>query len=324
MQRGPAPIAETTRWLHHGGELVESRHAGHIVVVGPRDEVVSLGDPHRITFPRSAVKPFQAAASLELIGEDLSPRLVAVGWASHRAEPAQLAAVRDMLAFAGLDPADLTTPPADGDAAAGVPDPLRHNCSGKHALFALAGRAAGCPRDRLLDPDGPVQRHVLAVVREAVGPPVGVGVDGCGAPAVAVPLAGLARAFRQLADPDGRWTTVVAAGLAHPLLMGGTGRLESALLAAGVVAKPGAEGVFGAAWRDRSGQRYGVAVKAEDGARRASAVALHGLLAALKVVPDGVWTPPPVLGGGRPAGSVRSTHQVSAFADRLGAVRRPW
>ncbi|MDP9023461.1 MAG: asparaginase, partial [Actinomycetota bacterium] len=205
-----------------------------------------------------------------------------------------------------------------------VVDPLRHNCSGKHALFALAGRAARCPRHRLLDPDGPVQRHVLAVVREAVGPPVGVGVDGCGAPAVAVPLADLARAFRQLADPDGRWRTVVAAGLAHPLLVGGTGRLESALLAAGVVAKPGAEGTFGAAWREPSGQRYGVAVKVEDGAHRASATVLYGLLVALEVVPDQVWTPPRVLGGGRPAGSVRWTRQVSAFAERLRAVRRSW
>lgn len=334
----PGLLAETTRWLEGEGrrpygpgaradrrpgptELVESRHVGHAAVLAPDGRLLALGDPHRVTFARSAVKPFQAAASLELVGRDLPDRLVAVGWASHLAEAPHLIAVRELLELAALSPHDLTTPAVGASAGpAAVTARLRHNCSGKHALFALAGRAVGCQGAALLDPHSPLQRHVLATVAAAAGPIAGVGVDGCGAPAVAIPLTRLARAFQDLARPEGRWSRVAAAGLAEPLMVGGTGRLETALLADGVVAKPGAEGLFGAGWQDIHGGTWGVAIKVEDGAGRASSAALHALLVAAGVVPPEVWQPPPVRGGGRPAGSVRAAGPVLSLAEQLRGV----
>ena len=65
-------------------------------------------------------------------------------------------------------------------------------------------------------------------------------------------------------SPRTRWQRVCRAGLAHPALVGGEGRVESALLAAGVVAKTGAEGVYGAGWV-QGGTAHGVALKGEDG-----------------------------------------------------------
>ncbi len=319
------PIAEVTRRDRSGAEVVESAHAAHLVVTGEDGEVLaSLGDAEVTTFIRSTAKPFQATACLEVLdgfGDGAlqpSTRELAVAWASHRGEPCHLEAVSALLSRSGTPPEHLTCPAAAPEAAPGAPAArLQHNCSGKHALFALAGRALGVDRSTLLDPDGELQLRVLALLAEELGPPLAVGVDGCGAPAVTAPLRRLAGAFAAAAT-EPRYARVRAAGLAHPGLVGGEGRLESALLGAGVVAKPGAEGVFGAGWRAADGTARGLAVKGVDGASRGVAAAVISLLATLEVVPVGTWAPPPPLGGGAPVGTIRPTPEVAAIARALG------
>jgi L-asparaginase II len=325
-----APLVEVTRRdVRTGSEVVESVHHGHLVIValdahGSATVTHARGDVHAVVFPRSAVKPLQAAACLELldtVGVTLTPEEVAVGWASHRAEPAQLAAVRSLLARAGLegDAAEdaLTCPRAN------VPDDpsaprshLSHNCSGKHALFALTAHALGLGggREAVLDPDGELQRRVLATMEEWTGPAHAVGVDGCGAPAVTVPLPHLARAFALLASHP-RLARVRDAGLTHPLLVGGSERrpggarvpvVDSALLGAGVVAKRGAEGVLAAGWVGPDGRARGAAVKALDGSMRGAATALVAALEAEGAVPAGTWAEAAPQGGGADAGTVRA------------------
>lgn len=312
-----AVLAEATR--HDGtAERVESRHRGQLVVVGPDGVELALGDVEHPVFVRSTAKPFQAQACLELLAEhgpvapeELTHAEIAVAWASHRGEQRHLEVVRRLLARSGTAPEGLTTPAslAEADkvwppASPGeAPSRLRYNCSGKHALFALAGRGLGLRGQALLDPEGPLQARVLATIEEACGPVQGIGVDGCGAPAVVLPLRGLAAGYRQLLADD-RWGRVRDAGFAHPGLVGGDGRVESALLGAGVVAKVGAEGVYGAAWSDADGV-HGIAVKAEDGNERGAAVALVAVLVARGVVDEDIWAPPPVTGGGDVVGRVR-------------------
>lgn len=292
------------------------------MVAGPDGGVAgALGDADRWVFVRSAAKPFQATAALELADRHVPPDLLAVAWASHRGEPAHLSAVTALLGLAGLRPDELTTPEATPDAGGdSEPSSIAHNCSGKHALFALAGVALGCAGRDLLDPEGPVQRPVLATLSEVFGGgrPLPVAVDGCGAPAVAAPLRGLADAYRRLAVPETRWSSVVQAGLAHPHLVGGSGRLETDLLGRGVVAKPGAEGVFGAGWRDERGS-WGLAIKVEDGASRGVATALAGFLRAAGIADPGSWDVPQVRGGGEPAGEVRPAAPLLALVDELVA-----
>lgn len=316
-----ALLAETTRRdVRSGTAVVESRHHGHIVVLGPDGAQAGiLGDPDRPTFVRSAAKPFQATASLELAGslaDDLTDEEIAVGWASHRGEDRHLEAVAALLARSGTASDELTTPAAVPQAdPTAPPRRITHNCSGKHALFALAGRARSVPRRDLLDPAAPLQREVLDVLAGALGPATAVGVDGCGAPAVQVPLWHLASGFRALWLED-RWSRVRRAGLARPGMVGGEGRLECALLRVGVLAKVGAEGVYGAAWRDGT-DVWGVAVKGEDGNVRGAASALHGLLAEAGVIAADIWTPETVLGGGRVQGRVRPSPEVLRLAGRL-------
>jgi L-asparaginase II len=313
----PAPLAEVTRAdVRTGRPRVESTHVGHAVLVGPDGQVTAaLGDPERPTFVRSTAKPFQATACLELL-DAAGPRPdldeVAVAWASHRAEPVHLDAVRKLLARSGTTPDQLTCAAMVGEHDPGAaPAPITCDCSGKHALFALAGQQQGTPRHRLLDPEGPLQTVVLAVLEDVLGPVSAVGVDGCGAPAVEVPLRRLAAGFAAVATRD-RFARVREAGFAHPHLVGGQGRLETALLGAGVVAKPGAEGVFAAGWTAADGSARGLAVKVEDGASRAASVATLALLVAEGIVADDVWAPEPVLGGGTPQGRVRACAGLAA------------
>jgi len=330
------PLVEVTRRdVRTGVEAVESVHHGHLALVAEDGTLVhGLGDAHAPVFPRSAIKPFQAAACLELIAS-VDPALaaaltdpeLAVGWASHRAEPAQLAAVRTLLGRSGRAEDALTCPPAEfpGDVGAAA-SRVAHNCSGKHALFALTAHVLGlgAGSDEVLDPAGPLQSRVLATVAEWTGPAAAVGVDGCGAPALAMPLSALARAFAHLAC-DARLDRVRRAGLAHPLLVGGSeprpgggtaALVDSALLAAGVVAKRGAEGVLAAGWRTADGRGMGVAVKALDGALRGAATALVAVLEQEGVVPSGTWREAPPQGGGMDAGTVRAAGAPDAQGAR--------
>ncbi|HEU4676181.1 MAG TPA: asparaginase, partial [Motilibacteraceae bacterium] len=158
------------------------------------------------------------------------------------------------------------------------------------------------------EPDHPLQVAIRGTVERMAGEPVGaVGVDGCGAPVLALTLRGLARAFSALVTaPAGSAARRVADAMAaHPELVGGTHRHVTALMRAvpGLVAKDGAEGVYAAALPDGSA----VALKIEDGAdrpRHALLVqALRGLGAASPAL-DAVATTP-VVHLGRSAGTVR-------------------
>lgn len=315
----PAPLARTTRRTASasgaGQEIVESTHLGHVVVVGPDGDHLALGEVDRPTFIRSAAKPFQAAAAIELLDLDLPSDEIAISWASHRGEAHQLEAVRSILRRAGVNEQELTTPVAVPDEARPA-SRLGHNCSGQHALFALVGARRGFDRDDLLRPDGPLQSHVLDAMARSLGTPLAVSVDGCGAPAVAVPLIALAEAYRDLvAGPDdATLARTVRAGHDHPDLVGGEGRLETALLSAGVVAKPGAEGVFGLGWTTAGGA-WGAAVKVEDGAGRAACAAAHALLTGAGIAV--AWEQPAVLGGGRAVGSVMADEGVSRLVTGL-------
>ncbi|HVH53114.1 MAG TPA: asparaginase, partial [Actinomycetota bacterium] len=146
--------------------LEESVHLGHVAVCDVDGHLVAwAGDPHRLVFARSTMKPVQAAVSLGAIGDGLGDDLVAVMCASHNGEPVHVAAVRRLLRAAGLGLSALRNPPGwpldpRSMARAGRPRRVLHNCSGKHA-----GMVAGCER-RGWDLEGyrsaahPLQRRV--------------------------------------------------------------------------------------------------------------------------------------------------------------------
>lgn len=304
--RGPGLLAQVIR-----GELVESVHTGHLVLLDAGGRVLhAVGDPDALVYPRSSLKPAQAVAMLAH-GAALTGQRLALAAASHSGEPAHQELVRGMLADAGCREADLACPPAwplSGDRSA-PPSAVAMNCSGKHAGMLAAVRAAGQDIGSYTDPAHPFQRQVRTTIEALAAAPAGpVSVDGCGAPLFGLPLVGLARLFAAIATAtDGPARAVATAMRAHPWYVGGTGRDVTRLMQQlpGLVAKDGAEGVFAAALPDGRA----VALKVADGSDRARAPVLCAALARLGVTLDPVapdLREPPVLGGGRPVGAIRA------------------
>lgn len=303
--------------------FVESWHTGRFVLLDPSGAVALADGPiDAPTFPRSSLKPLQAVSMVEsgFPGRDASLALAA---ASHDGEDVHIAGARATLAAAGMDEALLQCPPdLPGGRAAllawvgtgGRPAAICHNCSGKHSAMLATCAAAGWPLDSYRSPEHPLQRAVRARIETLCGEPVaGVAVDGCGAPAFAVSLVGLARAFATLATASSGPEQLVADAMrAHPRLIGGTGRAVTEFLAAvpGLICKEGAEGVWAAALPD--GRAF--AAKIDDGSSRALAPVLGAVLEHWGVANEVVRreSAVPVLGGGAPVGAAAASSELRA------------
>jgi len=291
------------------GSSVEAVHAASVAVVNARGELThSFGDPRARFALRSATKPFQALPLVTSGAADafgLDERDLAIACSSHNGSDRHVELVRRLLARAGAKPEDLRcgthlpielrlrhAPATKGEDR----DPLRHNCSGKHAGFLLLSRFLGEPFDAYLDPRGKVQSLVKDAVQGALELSTEVletAVDGCSAPTFATPLVALARGMKNLATPsataDARGAAlgrVRDAMLAEPVLVSGDGRFDHDLARSfpnNVVNKGGAEAIVAIGFRDPP---LGVVVKVHDGAERALAPIAVAVLRALGLTSD--------------------------------------
>jgi L-asparaginase II len=234
------------------GDVVEATHRVHAATTDRR----VWGDPGLRFFFRSSAKPIQAIPFVEGY-DDLDDDEIAIACASHRAEPAQLDAVRKVLARAGATVGDL-----ENGLQEGRPDgKLGHNCSGKHAGMIAACRAHGWPLHPYTERAHPLQRRIAELIGGETA------TDGCGVPTFATTLR---ESAEFLTRTPGR---IRAAMRARPELVGGSNdALDTDLmrLRDGWIAKGGAEGLFCAA--HESG--LGISLKCEDGAYRAIGPAL--------------------------------------------------
>src|ERR671936_1907151 len=81
------------------GGIVEAVHRVHAVAVQDGAVIAEAGDPALVAFMRSSSKPLQAIP-LARARADVDARDLAIASASHLADPAQLEAVRGLLAKA--------------------------------------------------------------------------------------------------------------------------------------------------------------------------------------------------------------------------------
>jgi L-asparaginase II len=279
-----ALVVDVTR-----GGTVESRHRVHAAAVQGGEVVASAGDPHLVTFMRSAAKPLQALPLVRAVA-DLPPDETAIACASHLARPDQLAPVAALLARADATAErDLECGPAGEP-----PQRIRHNCSGKHAGMLALCRARGWDRPGYRIAGHPVQEAMLeelAGAAEVAANAISTAVDGCGVVTFALSLERMAHAFSRLAELEGGGR-VIAAMRARPELIRGVGSADTDLMRAlpGWMAKGGAEGLLCAAGPDG----LGVALKCEDGIARPLKPALAALLARLGVELDEAFARVPV------------------------------
>ncbi|SCG62020.1 asparaginase [Micromonospora halophytica] len=310
---GGAPLAEVVR-----SGFVEGVHRGSVVVLDAAGTpVAGAGDVTSPVFPRSSNKPMQAVGMLRAGLPLTEPADIALVSASHAGEEFHLARVGALLAGAGLDADALHCPPdlPFGDAAraavlraGGGPTRTQMNCSGKHTGMLLTCLAAGWPLAGYWRPEHPLQQRLTAAIEEFTGErAAAVGVDGCGAPVLAVSLTGLARAYLRLvsAEPGTVERTVADAMRAYPELVGGTEADDTRLMRGvpGALAKVGAEGVIAAVVPGVGA----VALKIDDGAGRARMPVLVSGLRRLGVEAPVLveYAESPLLGGGLPVGAVR-------------------
>lgn len=315
---GDAPVVAT---VTRSG-LVESVHHG-IVVATDSDgsEIFGHGRHDIPMFPRSSNKPMQAVAMLRS-GVLLEGELLALASSSHNGEAFHLDGVARILAVAdeGLTESDLQNTPdyplheasrnawiATGRAASS----LGQNCSGKHAGMLATCVAAGWDLSTYLHPDHRLQRAMKDAIEDLAGESVAnTGIDGCGAPVMAISLAGLARAFGAMAaagahTPQGK---VADAIRGNPMFLGGTDRDVTALIQAvpGLIAKDGAESVYAVGLPDGRG----LAVKITDGGQRARAAVTIKALQAMGVTEHdealAKIAETPILGHGHPVGAVEA------------------
>jgi L-asparaginase II len=302
--------------------FVEAVHAGSVAVVDADGKLLaSTGDPDRVTYARSSMKPLQATVSVTLAGEELPDPEVAIMCASHNGEKVHLEAMRSVLDRAGLGVDALRTPasfPLDLESARAVDGarPEYHNCSGKHSGMLLASQRRGYPLETYREPEHPLQQAVLEAVRDASGTePATIGIDGCGVPVHALPLSAMARIFASLGTagrvPAG--DRIVAAMRAEPYLVAGRDRVCTAVMRSGpdVFTKVGAEGLMCAGV---AGRGIGIAIKVDDGNPRALDPALiHALRLLDALGEDPALEPfarPPVLGGGEPVGNLEAVFDL--------------
>jgi L-asparaginase II len=280
------------------GAVVEGILRGHLAATNAEGgSVISAGDPIRLTYFRSCAKPFQAIAGLRAgVAErfGLTSEHVAIMCASHNGEPRHVAVVRDLLAHAQVDESALQCgahwpyfEPAASVVRREMTEPIAvfNNCSGKHSGMLAAARILEAPLETYLEPSHPVQQRIRQVVEEFTGcsdSNVVYGIDGCSAPNAAVPLTAMARSFAQLVtSTDPAVSAAVAAISAHPFLIGGTARFDTALMEATngrLLAKGGAAGAHCTADR-RSGR--GLALKLESGDGTWTTVAVMAALIAM-------------------------------------------
>jgi len=283
------------------GDMVESRHAVAFAAVDASGRRVAwAGEVEAPVYARSAVKGLQALPLIETGAAErwgLGDAELALACASHNGEQRHVSTVLRWLERMDLSAADLECgshmPYHEPSAAAVIrsgerPTAAHNNCSGKHAGFLSAARHKGEPTQGYIRADHPVQRRVTRALGEMCGIDLArapVGIDGCGIPTIGIPLEKLALGMARLADPaklpDERRAAaerIRRAVAAQPFMVAGSGGFCTEVmeqLGARAFVKTGAEGVFCAALPERG---IGIALKAADGASRASEAAIAHLL----------------------------------------------
>jgi L-asparaginase II len=270
------------------GSLVESSHNGHIAVVDSEGDLLySYGDPYRITYARSAIKPIQAIPVIESNAIDkfhIEDREISLMCSSHNSEEFHAKCAREILKKADIKLDKLqcgTHIPLSINAYKDLIlngkelTPEYSNCSGKHCGMLITAKHMNEDIDTYLDINHPVQQRILEVLSQICNynkEDIIIGVDGCGAPVHALPLERLAYGFARLSKPEllkeGRKIAVqriTSSMTIYPEMVAGTKRFCTDFMKVcgdNMFGKLGAEGVYLVGIKEKG---IGIGIKIEDG-----------------------------------------------------------
>ncbi|WP_370569664.1 asparaginase [Sporosarcina sp. BP05] len=196
------------------GANVESEHWGHIAVVNSEGKLLySKGNPYRVTFARSSMKPLQAVPIVETGAADFyqfNQADLSLTCASHNGENQHTDRVKTILSRLGLGTDNLkcgTHPPRWQEAYEGLIKAGKeitseyNNCSGKHSGMLTTAKHMGESLEDYYKTDHPVQQRIMEVISDISETPldeIEIGIDGCGVPVHGIPLRNLALSFAKM------------------------------------------------------------------------------------------------------------------------------
>ena len=269
------------------GSKLESSHKVHAVISDKKGRVLMCsGNPEYKSFIRSALKPFQAipfVSSGAASKISNSNKSIAISCASHSGSKLHTREVFKILWEYDIDINNLKCPLKNTS-------PLEHNCSGKHAAFLATCKKLNWPIDSYLKGNHPLQIEIIRIISELIEIPqenIYPERDDCGAPTFFMKILEMAKLYSLLGSSDNAELEQISRAIANnPILISDKNRFDTEIIKAShgqVISKGGAEGIQCLC---KVNEGIGLALKVEDGSRRAKhAVALH-LLKQLEWISD--------------------------------------
>ena len=284
--------------------LIESFHRGSALIFHSTQGIIaSWGDPEKVIFPRSAMKPLQVFTALST-GLSLSNEQVAIGCSSHSGEKRHIRLVKKWLSQYGLSAEEhlacgRALPRANEDLISMLQNSentvldqhsykkrIYHGCSGKHCSQLAFCIYNGWNIDGYFEPHHPAQQALFSNLEHLSERPLEkIAKDGCNLPAPAMRLSSFARALSKLADPKMLSQTEQKAALQifesttdFPFLTGGALAPNSLMTAKSnktFFVKNGSEGVYGCLIPSAD---CSIVLKIADGSMRAADTAIAGIL----------------------------------------------
>lgn len=281
--------------------VVESCHRGSAVVVDANGKVIfSIGDIERSIYPRSAIKPLQALPIIESGADqefNLSLKEISLSCASHNSENMHVDTVEQWLERLDLGIENLECGKAYPSYQKAAHQLVRegkestkahHNCSGKHSGMLTLARHLSPHVQGYSAHSHQVQQTWMKTMSELIDEDVSKmhwEQDGCGLPAIYMPMKKLALAFARFSQPQNQpelrakaMNKIIEALTAHPEMIAGSERCCSAVIKetqGKAIVKLGAEAVYAGFIPQL---KLGFALKIDDGSVRGCEVALGAVL----------------------------------------------
>jgi len=269
------------------GSSIESIHKIHAVITDKKGRVLMCaGNPEYKSFIRSALKPFQAipfvsSGAASKINND--SKSIALACGSHSGSKLHTREAFKILWEFDIDINNLKCPKSKTS-------PLEHNCSGKHAAFLATCKKLHWPIETYLKGDHPLQIEIFRIISELLKIPISEIIaerDDCGAPTLYLKLFEMARLYSLLSSSEiAELEQISRAMTMNPKMISDNNKFDTEIIKAShgkVIGKSGAEGIQCLC---KVNEGIGLALKVEDGSKRAKhAVSLH-LLKQLEWISD--------------------------------------
>ena len=269
------------------GSKIESIHKIHAVISDKKGRVLMCaGNPEYKSFIRSALKPFQA---IPFVSSGASSKInnaaksIALACGSHSGSKKHAREAFKILWEYDIDIDNLKCPKSKTS-------PLEHNCSGKHAAFLATCKKLNWPTESYLKGDHPLQKEIFRIVSELLEiqlSELSAERDDCGAPTLYLKLLEMSKLYAVLSSSENAELEQISRAMStNPIMISDNNKFDTEIIKAShgqVIGKGGAEGIQCLC---KVNEGIGLALKVEDGSKRAKhAVSLH-LLKQLEWISD--------------------------------------